>query len=72
MSQTDCVLCGADGGPNMTTIMWRVNFKGEPGLFSCTECRPYFGKQLQDTADVLTRAADVRAKTSIPIARKDR
>lgn len=46
----------------MTTIMWRINKKGEAGIFACTECRPYFGKAFQNTDDVLARVSDIKSK----------
>jgi len=54
-----CIVCheaSRNGG------VMRLNVKGETGLWSCFEHRDLFEKGLQNTDDVLTRAAELKKR----------
>lgn len=56
-----CIICKATALAD-NVIEWRVNEKGVTGIFACDKHRDLFERGHQDTADVLTRADEIRKR----------
>jgi hypothetical protein len=56
-----CIICDR-GPPADDTIAWRLNEKGEAGLWVCTEHRSHFERVLKPTCEVIERAMEVKRK----------